>query len=239
VWLYLWTKSIGAGVVMVAALLGRIGLAVSAIGLAFTVITTALLVFDLKRPERFWYLLVKPNFRSWLVWGGYVLGLFATYCTVAWALPHWTHAFGIALGALTAGYSAFLFNQAEGRDFWQSPMLLWHLIVEAAVCGSAALLLLGERGPLLTGILAAGLALTGLFIMGELLERHGNADVRKASLVLLRRRSFWIVVVALGIVAPLGLLALGVPAAAAVLALAGALEYGRLWIVAGQSVKLS
>ena len=29
--------------------------------------------FDLKRPERFLYLLFKPNWRSWLVWGGWIL----------------------------------------------------------------------------------------------------------------------------------------------------------------------
>ena len=27
----------------------------------------------------------------------------------------------------SAGYSAFLFAQARGRDFWQSPLLFWHL----------------------------------------------------------------------------------------------------------------
>ena len=36
----------------------------------------------------------------------------------------------LALGA--AGYSAFLFAQAEGRDFWQSPLVLPHLLVGGA-----------------------------------------------------------------------------------------------------------
>ena len=42
----------------------------------------------------------------------------------------------ILLALATAGYSAFLFGQAEGRDFWQSPLVLPHLIV-AAVRGRA------------------------------------------------------------------------------------------------------
>ena len=39
------------------------------------------------------------------------------------------------VAAATAGYSAFLFGQAEGRDFWQSPLLLPHLLVAALVGG--------------------------------------------------------------------------------------------------------
>src|SRR5262249_58061101 len=48
-------------------------LAVPVIGLAFLLLTTLLLVFDLKRPERFLYLILKPNPRSWLVLGGFIL----------------------------------------------------------------------------------------------------------------------------------------------------------------------
>src|SRR4029450_5210022 len=47
----------------------------------------------------------------------------------------------ILLALAAAGYSAFLFGQAEGRDFWQSPMVLPHLVVAALVAGSAVLLL--------------------------------------------------------------------------------------------------
>ena len=45
------------------------------------------------------------------------------------------------LAIAAAGYSAFLFGQAEGRDFWQSPLVLPHLIVSAFVAGCAALLI--------------------------------------------------------------------------------------------------
>jgi hypothetical protein len=79
---YLWTKSIAAGAFLVAALGIGAGLltadtlttlAVPAIGLAFLLLTTLLLVLDLKRPERFLYQIFKPNPRSWLVLGGFVL----------------------------------------------------------------------------------------------------------------------------------------------------------------------
>ena len=79
---YLWTKSIAAGVLIVAALLlgstsgGDATLAdiVSPIlALLFLGITVVLLIADLKQPWRFYYLITKPNFRSWLVWGTYIL----------------------------------------------------------------------------------------------------------------------------------------------------------------------
>ena len=53
------------------------------------------------------------------------------------------------LAAAAAGYSAFLFGQAEGRDFWQSPLLLPHLLVAALAAGFAASLLI-------VGIVARG-----------------------------------------------------------------------------------
>src|SRR5258705_2018837 len=79
---YLWTKSIAAGAFLVASLgIGAgflsadtlTGLAVPVIGLAFLLLTSLLLVLDLKRPERFLYLILKPNPRSWLVLGGFIL----------------------------------------------------------------------------------------------------------------------------------------------------------------------
>ena len=69
---------------------------------------------------------------------------------VAWLVAGWTQS-SVALFALgwpvllvaaaSAGYSAFLFGQAEGRDFWQSPLVLPHLLVAAVTAGCASLLL--------------------------------------------------------------------------------------------------
>ncbi len=257
VWLYLWTKSIAAGAAGVAAALALTRgdpatLWPPVLGLAFTLATAALLVFDLKRPGRFWYLLTRPNFRSWLVWGGYILGAFGLFCAcwLAGALAgvrSWPAAFhggALVLAVLAAGYTAFLFNQAEGRDFWQSPLLLPHLLAEAALCGSAVLLVVGA-GPPPAWLACSAAAHLGVILL-ELSERHGNADVRRAALHLRSRRSFLWVVVVLGTLVPLLLLIwrawggpAGAPVAAGLLCLAGALEYGRLWIEAGQSVKLS
>ena len=82
---YLWTKAISAGVLLLSALflhmgfeqdvilLGFIGPLVS---ILFLGATMGLLVFDLKKPTRFFYLLTKPNLNSWLTLGGYVLMIF-------------------------------------------------------------------------------------------------------------------------------------------------------------------
>src|SRR6202022_3067997 len=72
---YLWTKSIAAGLLLVAAFLLGFGYDVkepalstipSAAAIVFVALTTFLLVIDLKRPMRFYYLITKPNLRSWV-----------------------------------------------------------------------------------------------------------------------------------------------------------------------------
>ena len=55
--------------------LGVLGTIVApALGVLGVGATGVLLVTDLKRPERFLYILLKSNFKSWLVLGSYALG---------------------------------------------------------------------------------------------------------------------------------------------------------------------
>src|SRR4029453_7084590 len=134
---YLWTKSIAAGALLVAAFAGSdawgglFSTAAPALSLLFLALTTVLLVVDLKRPERFAYILLKPNWRSWLVWGAWILMGFGG-AGAAWLasgvtgrsdLLHLVLVPSVLLALATAGYSAFLFGQAEGRAFWQSPLV--------------------------------------------------------------------------------------------------------------------
>jgi Fe-S-cluster-containing dehydrogenase component/formate-dependent nitrite reductase membrane component NrfD len=267
---YLWTKSIAAGAFLVAALGIGAGLltadtlttlAVPAIGLAFLLLTTLLLVLDLKRPERFLYLIFKPNPRSWLVLGGFVLfaagvlgalwllaGLVGNRVTLQ--LLAWPMA---AVAALTAGYSACLFGQAEGRDFWQSPLLLPHLLVAALVGGSASLLLaarvIGSASIVAGGlglVLWASLLVSALVLGAELYTGHGTEEARRAARLLTRgplRVPLWGGVVVAGIALPLVLLlSASVPFGselAAVLALGGLWLWEELWIRAGQMLPLS
>ena len=267
---YLWTKSIAAGAFLVASLGlaagfltadALVGLAVPTIGLAFLLLTSLLLVWDLKRPERFLYLLFKPNPRSWLVLGGFILfaagflgflwllaGLVSNL--VALQLLAWPMA---AVAASTAGYSAFLFGQAEGRDFWQSPLLLPHLLVAAVVAGSASLLLAGRAlgsASIVSGglglVLWASLLVSALVLFAELFTAHATQDAARAARLLTHgplRVPLWGGVIVAGIALPLVLLlSASVPFGselAAGLALAGLWLWEELWTRAGQMIPLS
>ena len=273
---YLWTKSISAGVLLLAALFMNMGFEQDAVllnvispalSLLFLGATLALLVLDLKKPARFLFLLTKPNFDSWLVLGGYVLTVFGILLGV-WLfqiyaegrvspLVIWpTALFAIA----SAGYSAFLFAQARGRDFWQSPMLFWHLLVKAVVAGAAVLILTGalefvtpyqfmspQMFAWLSNILVVSLFVSLAIIFGELFMKHGSQDAVRAGELLLRGpfcRSFWLFVVGLGVIVPVGLIftPLGsvlLYVVAPILALFGLWMYDHLWIKAGQALPLS
>ena len=267
---YLWTKSISAGVLLLSALLlnmgfeqdaGVLSLVSPAVSLIFLGATMVLLVLDLKKPSRFFYILTKPNLNSWLVLGGYVLTFFGILLCVwlglilsgngihpllVWA----TATFAVA----SAGYSAFLFAQARGRDFWQSPLLFWHLLIQAIAAGAAMLTLIGSvlgvTLPLfswLGHLLVISLSLSLAMIFGELFMKHGAEDAVRAGEMLVRgplKKSFWILVVIVGTVLPIVLVLWPISSllpnvAAALLALFGLWMYEHLWVRAGQAVPLS
>jgi len=260
---YLWTKGIAAGAMLLAALglagpVGGVPAAVTA--LVFTALTGLLLVLDLKRPERFFYIFTKANSRSWLVRGAWVLnafgagiGLWLLGAVFGWSgFLNALRAVEVALSVAAAGYSAFLFGQAEGRDFWQSPLLFVHLVVSAAAAGAATLVLVALAGGLgnaalapLGAALTVSLTLHALAVGADVLVPHPNQDAARAARLLTvgaYRTRFWGGVAAAGTLLPLALLALGGPialGAAAGLALAGLLLYEDLWIRAGQAVPLS
>jgi Fe-S-cluster-containing dehydrogenase component/formate-dependent nitrite reductase membrane component NrfD len=270
---YLWTKSIAAGALLVAALAGSeswgalfTGVA-PALSLLFLAITTVLLVVDLKRPERFAYILFKPNWRSWLVWGAWILMAFGAAGAVWLAagaagrsdLLHLALVASVPLALATAGYSAFLFGQAEGRDFWQSPLVLPHLIVGAVLAGAATLSIAAaasplrsvEENPIITVWPLLFLSLVAhAFLVGlEVFNRHAVHGATLAARLIRRgpyRARFWGGVVLGGVFVPLLLLiagaaaeSMGLTALGALLALAGLWLWEDLWVKAGQSVPLS
>ncbi|MGI9641505.1 MAG: NrfD/PsrC family molybdoenzyme membrane anchor subunit, partial [Acidimicrobiia bacterium] len=126
-----------------------VGLMAPIVAGIFLGITGALLVFDLKQPTRFYYLITKGNFTSWLVKGAYVLMAFAAVSGL-WFIAGVVEADGLIevlaipaalTGLATAGYTAFLFAQCEGRDLWQTPLLLPMLLARAVTAGAAAWLI--------------------------------------------------------------------------------------------------
>jgi formate-dependent nitrite reductase membrane component NrfD len=149
----------------------------------------------------------------------------------------------LALGA--AGYSAFLFAQAEGRDFWQSPLVLPHLLVSTVTAGAAVALLVAPPSATARGLLLLGLGLNFLFVLAECYTPHPSTDASAAARIITRGRLrgvFWGGVVVGGTVVPALLL---IPASGAAGALAGLLALVGLylwedcWVRAGQAVPLS
>jgi len=229
---------------------------------AFLAATGVLLVWDLRQPTRFYFLITRANPRSWLVKGAVVLGAFAAVCA-AWFVAGVAGSVGALqvlaapaalLAAATAGYTAFLFAQCEGRDLWQSPLVLPTLLAQAITAGGAgyAILELVVDGPdpaAVQWVLLAGLLATAALIAAELLSR-GTASVEAAVVAMTRgryARQFWGGGVGLGLAAPIVLVSVGLaadggalPAAmAGISALVGMWFYEDSFVRAGQSVPLS
>ncbi len=263
---YTWTKSIATGSVLAVATTAvmanpfqaaRLAPAMSVSTLIFLLITTALLIGDLKQPQRFLYVLLRPQWKSWLVKGAYFLTVFGLLATL-WAAAVWTSQERLANGLLwptallaipTAVYTAFLFAQAKGRDLWQSPLLAVHFLVHALLAGGALWLVMAgihqrisPHPPRQFTLVLLGISLASL--AAELLTVHATSDARHALKMITGRRYglwFWGVAVGVGHVLPLVILTTMPLAAplAAVLILAGLLALESLWVVAPQHIPLS
>ena len=157
---YILTKAIAAGTYLVAMLAMFAGLIEMTDDLwwgliigctVFLGLTGLLLVKDLDRPERFLYVLLRPNWDSWLVKGAYVLAGFGAVLACSAAvlffglnqdyLEYLAYA-GIPLAILTGVYTAWLFGQAQGRSWSNDNLLLLKFFTEMIVIGFASLILL-------------------------------------------------------------------------------------------------
>ena len=161
--LYTWTKGIASGVYLVAALLVLFGFmrADSALWLwvtpivsgGFLGITGGLLIWDLEHPSRFYMIFTRPQWKSWLVKGAFIIAGYTLVLGVHFiasflgskSVQGWLMVPGIPLALLTAIYTAYLFAQAKARDLWQNPLLPPHLFVQALLLGSAVLLPIAAR----------------------------------------------------------------------------------------------
>jgi Fe-S-cluster-containing dehydrogenase component/formate-dependent nitrite reductase membrane component NrfD len=265
---YLLTKGIATGTMLVSLLLAWIENDRSAlvllvgptISLAFLSLTAVILIIDLERPERFYYILIRPNWRSWMVWGAYFLtaqGLL----TALWLAAALTGAESVlrlllwplgVLSILTTCYTGFLFAQGLARDLWQGPQSTIDLLAQAIVEGAAVLLLAalvpGARAGRLVPPLAATLVIATivhlvLIVFENLIAR---SPTRHHALAVSAIRSgafarvFWAGAIATAsAAAALGALTSAVPtllALAAVLALTGSFAWEYIWVEAGQSI---
>ena len=158
--LYTWTKGIASGVYLVAALFMLLGMERSnavwlwvtpVVSGAFLALTGVLLLWDLQHPERFYLLFTRPQWRSWLARGAFIIAGYSLILALHFAasllgfrLPQsWFLIAGVPLALLTAVYTAYLFAQAKARDLWQSALLPPHLLVQSLSLGSAVMALAG------------------------------------------------------------------------------------------------
>jgi Fe-S-cluster-containing dehydrogenase component/formate-dependent nitrite reductase membrane component NrfD len=255
--LYLLTKGVAAGAALLAPFAAMLGLhgwtlrwAPEILALAFTAITTFLLVEDLHRPMKFFTLITRPNTRSWLVKGAWILMAFTATVAATLGLRwlgldaaadglRWLSAV-LALGV--AGYTAFLFDQCEGRDLWQSKLLLPHLIVQALLCGGAVLLAFAPESVALMALTAAALALHAILAFLERFGRHATDNARQGAAFLGTVRlwgvnAFWLALV-LGFLVPSALLAT-VPSLLWIPVLIGLFAWEHAYVRAGQLPPLS
>ncbi|MED5372492.1 MAG: 4Fe-4S dicluster domain-containing protein [Myxococcota bacterium] len=269
---YLVTKGIGAGVFGVLALSVLAGAQVSnqvaalggIVGVVMLLVTTVLLVADLERPERFLRIILRPQMKSWLTRGAFILIAFSNVAAVwaGWELAAWMDwaplpdparmalaAVSLPLALGGAVYTAFLFAQCEGRDLWQSPLLPVHLVVQAAMMGGAGLSLIG----MLTDIGAVAAIAHWTFAIAVIVDlmvilgaEFGMAHASEVAAVAAHKIThgkyknlFWGGAIVLGHVIPAALLLLGNPIAAGAAALAaivGLYAYEHAFVMAPQEV---
>ena len=270
--LYLFMKAVSTGAMLLAAILWLLGhdgplvtLAAPVLAIVFIVLTSVVLVVDLERPERFYYLLTRSNWRSWMVWGAWFLaghGAISGLWLVA-GLAGWTSALtplavpAIVLATLATSYTGFLFAQGLGRDLWQGPHAAVHLLAQSGAAGAASLLIaalaLDAPAPtrqLLGWLLAGSLTAHVIILLFENVLSPSPTRHHELAVETIRRGPyaslFWGIAITAGGVLPLlAILALGgaahaaVIVAIAVLALAGSAAWEYIWVEAGQSVPLS
>ena len=266
---YVWTKAIASGAYLfpffifkvfanqIPILFNMVGAGIS---LLFLALTGVLLIKDLGRPERFIYTLLRPQWRSWLTRGSYIITLFSGILALWWAafflkqfqylwIIEWL---GVMPAFLTAVYTAFLFAQAKGRDFWQSPMLAIHMVLHSLIAGGAALLISDIYFDWHSSWMGGLKTFTGFFLILnlittaiELTTTHSTHDAATVAHEITRgqfSRQFWLGTILIGNVLPL-MLFIFAPAAAAVpaaiLILAGLYIGEHIWVKAPQMIPLS
>ncbi|MCL4835277.1 MAG: polysulfide reductase NrfD [Caldilineaceae bacterium] len=270
---YLVTKAIGSGLFMLLALgpgLGLFaldGLTATVFGLfalLFIAATTGLLVWDLERPERFLLILIRPQWKSWLTRGAFLLIGFSVLAAVWWLLEMLAYTgargapplrglllwLGLPLAGGVAVYTAFLFGQAEGRDLWQSTLLPVHLLIQSLMVGSGFALFLDLFMTLPAELTATArtvfvvLLLVDLLVtlLGEFGMPHASEVAAQAAHEISHgryRAHYWQGSIGLGHALPLLLLWTGFPflaALAGLCAIAGLYLYEYAFVMAPQEI---
>jgi formate-dependent nitrite reductase membrane component NrfD/ferredoxin len=164
---YIVTKNIAGGLFMLLSLGAGVGaftfdsltfLAAGFTAMIFMLLTVILLLKDLSQPKRFLNILLRPQWKSWVARGAYIMIAFTAVAGLWWLLEGaaylgWLPAelmgsirpiaawivFPFALGVVI--YTAFLLGQAEGRDMWQNSLLPFQLFAQSMMVASGMFLI--------------------------------------------------------------------------------------------------
>ena len=265
---YVFTKAIAAGAFLIPFLAIMLGYEVSTtaklwsagISLVGLALTGLFLVMDLDRPDRFLNVLLRPQWNSWLVKGGYTITIFGLLVTV-WGANTW---FDLSIpeipllwvtavfAVLLAIYTAFLFAQAKGRDFWQSPTLPLHMLVHSVMAGAAifilAALIFGNEDwmSIIKNTMIIALVVNLFTLVTELTITHPTTSAKTVVKMITKGRYknlFWFVTVLIGNLIPLALLFFGNEEMFAVVAgicvLIGIVVTEKIWVEAPQRIPLA
>jgi formate-dependent nitrite reductase membrane component NrfD len=197
--------------------------------------------------------LVKGGY-SITIYGG-LLTLLAVATWFGWnaiILPvQWITA---VVAVIVAVYTAFLFAQAKGRDFWQSPTLSIHMLVHSFMAGAAAFAIINlfvgsdsDWSTFLKYILYAGVGLNLFTILIEMMTTHPTEDAKRTVDMILHgryRNSFWFGAIIAGNIIPVVLLLTAsgnsiILALAGVFILIGIYITEHIWVEAPQRIPLS
>ncbi|MCB0309417.1 MAG: polysulfide reductase NrfD [Bdellovibrionales bacterium] len=240
---YLVTKGLAAGSVFLMSIFyvfqfidynPMLTMWVTGLSTFFMTLTTILLVADLERPDRFLYILLRPNWSSWLARGSIFLITFTNLVGLWFVFElavhfgflqeaSWMSTFRYALALLaipfgigTKIYTAFLFGQAEGRDLWQSSLLPFHMLVQGVFCGAGILLFVDGVVDLnwsfsfeLRWIFIGALVTDAVIQWAELFMPHASEVAARAAHEITSgeyKKHFWIGNLLVGHIAAIGVL---------------------------------
>ncbi len=239
---YLVTKSIAGGLFMLLSLGSMFNifnfdsltfLAAGFTAMIFMLLTTILLIKDLSQPKRFLNILLRPQWKSWVARGAYIMVTFTAVAGLWWLiegaaqmgiLPVETVSavrpfaawivFPFALGVVI--YTAFLLSQAEGRDMWQNNLLPFQLFFQSMMVASGVFLALSafvdfpaDLISLLAVLFPASIAVNLLMTFAGKLNSFPTDTAMLASREMTHgkfRNHYWWGGIVLGHVIPLALL---------------------------------
>ena len=270
---YLVTKNIAGGLFMLLSLGAGLSLFTfdgltflvsGLVAMLFMLLTTILLIKDLSQPKRFLNTLLRPQWRSWLARGAYIMVTFTALAGLWWLLeaaafigwlPELVEAirpvaawivFPFALGVVI--YTAFLLGQAEGRDMWQTSLLPFQLLAQSIMVASGVFLVLNlfvafpaDLHNLLLGLFPTSIAVNLLLTLAGKSNSFASEVAQLGHREMTRgkfRIHYWWGGITLGHLIPLGLILLSplfIPIAVAC-SLIGLFFYEYAFVMAPQHI---